>query len=80
MVKAGTQGRTRIGAAGDSLQQDSIADTGPQTGKTVLAGAALLAVGAVTVAAAPQVARTVTPATGPGPTQVRRPRLDDAGP
>ena len=65
VVKAGRQGRTRIGAAGDSLQQDSIADTGPQTGKTVLAGAALLAAGAVTVAAAAQVARTVTPATGP---------------
>ncbi len=60
VLKPGAQGRTRIGAAGDALQGNKIADTGLEPGKTVLAGAALLAVGAVTAAAAQQVARTVT--------------------
>ncbi len=56
--------RTRIGAAGDTLAAQQLADTGPDTSRTALAGAALLAAGAVTAAAAPQVARAITRDTG----------------
>ena len=62
VTKPGTQARTRIGAAGDALQGNAIADTGPTPARPCWPGAALLAVGAVTVAAAAQVAHTVAPA------------------
>jgi phospholipase C len=59
-------GRTRIGAAGDSLHAEGLADTGPDQGHTLLSAAALLGAGAVTAAAAGRIGRTVDGAAASG--------------